>query len=61
MTERKFTRPSEAQNRHMTYNETIDRAKAARNTQKNDSNPYMEMEGILGIDDIDKMRRRKIR
>lgn len=43
------------------YNECIDRAKSARNSQLNDSNPMMEKEGFLGVDDLDRMRRRKIR
>jgi hypothetical protein len=43
------------------YNEEIDRAKAARNNQLKDSDPMVEKEGFLGVDDLDKMRRRKIR
>jgi hypothetical protein len=43
------------------YNECIDRAKAARNSQLKDSDPMVEKEGFLGVDDLDKMRRRKIR
>lgn len=46
---------------HTDYNRDIDRAKAARNNQKNDTNPYMQKEGYLGVDDLDKMRRRKVR
>ena len=43
------------------YNEDIERAKAARNNQLKDSDPMIEKEGFLGVDDLDKMRRRKIR
>lgn len=43
------------------YNECIDRAKAARDSQLKDSDPMVEKEGFLGVDDLDKMRRRKIR
>lgn len=43
------------------YDDCIDRAKSARNNQLNDTNPMIEKEGFLGMDDIDKMRRRKIR
>lgn len=44
-----------------TYDECIDMAKRSRNTPRNDTNPMIEKEGFLGMDDIDKMRRRKIR
>lgn len=43
------------------YDQDIDRAKRARNTQREDTNPMIEKEGFLGVDDLDKMRRRKIR
>ncbi len=43
------------------YNECIDKAKNARNNQFKDSDPMIEKEGFLGVDDLDKMRRRKIR
>lgn len=43
------------------YNEEIDSAKMARNNQLKDSDPMIEKEGFLGVDDLDKMRRRKIR
>jgi hypothetical protein len=43
------------------YNECIDRAKAARNNQFKDTDPMVEKEGFLGVDDVDKMRRRKVR
>ncbi len=42
------------------YDRDIDNAKRARNNQFNDTNPMLEKEGFLGMDDIDRMRRRKI-
>lgn len=46
---------------HGGYNAEIDKAKAARNSQLKDSDPLVEKEGFLGVDDLDKMRRRKVR
>lgn len=43
------------------YNGEIDRAKSARDSQLSDSDPMIEKDGFLGMDDLDKMRRRKIR
>ena len=43
------------------YNREIDSAKSARNNQLRDTDPRVEKEGFLGVDDLDKMRRRKIR
>lgn len=43
------------------YNEEIDKAKMARNNQLRDTDPMIEKEGFLGVDDLDKMRRRKVR
>lgn len=43
------------------YNEEIDIAKAARNNQFKDTDPRVEKEGFLGIDDLDRMRRRKVK
>lgn len=43
------------------YNEEIDRAKSARNNTLKDSDPMVEKEGFLGVDNLDKMRRRKIK
>lgn len=43
------------------YNQEIDRAKTARNNQFTDSDPMIEKDGFLGVDDLDKMRRRKVR
>ena len=42
------------------YDRDIDRAKVARNNQLKDTDPMIEKEGFLGIDDLDRMRRRKI-
>jgi hypothetical protein len=43
------------------YNEEIDKAKVARNNQFKDTDPRVEKEGFLGVDDLDRMRRRKIK
>ncbi len=43
------------------YNEEIDKAKTARNNQFKDTDPMVEKEGFLGVDDLDRMRRRKIK
>ncbi len=43
------------------YNRDIERAKIARDNQLKDTDPMIEKEGFLGVDDIDRMRRRKIR
>lgn len=43
------------------YNAEIDRAKNARDSQLTDSDPMVQKDGFLGIDDLDKMRRRKVR
>lgn len=43
------------------YNEEINKAKVARNNQLRDTDPMIEKEGFLGVDDLDRMRRRKIR
>lgn len=48
-------------NQRAGYNEEIDRARTARNSQRNDTNPMIEKEGFLGVDDLDRLRRRKIR
>ncbi|VVB70623.1 Uncharacterised protein [uncultured archaeon] len=48
-------------NEHYGYNECIDKAKVARNNQFKDTDPMVEKEGFLGVDDLDKMRRRKVR
>lgn len=43
------------------YDADIEKAKRARNSQRNDTNPLVEKEGFLGVDDLDRLRRRKIR
>ena len=43
------------------YNTEIDIAKNSNNNQLKDTDPMIQKEGFLGMDDIDKMRRRKIR
>lgn len=40
------------------YNEEIDIAKGARNNQFKDTDPRVEKEGFLGVDDLDRLRRR---
>jgi len=42
------------------YNDDINRAASARNTQYHDTDPMIEKEGFLGVDDLDRLRRRKI-
>lgn len=61
MSERKFTKNDRDSSRRSGYDDEIDRAKSARNSQREDTNPMVEKEGFLGIDNLDKMRRRKIR
>ena len=43
------------------YDRDIDNAKNARNNQLRDTDPRIEKEGFLGIDDLDRLRRRKIK
>jgi len=57
----KDVKKGEEKKMHSGYNEELDKAKIARNNQKNDTNPMIEKEGFLGIDDIDRLRRRKIK
>lgn len=45
---------------YRSYDQEIDAAKAARNHQWRDTDPRIEKEGFLGVDDLDRMRRRKI-
>jgi hypothetical protein len=59
--EKDFEKPKRDTTRRAGYDEEIDRAKGARNSQKNDTNPYMEKEGFLGVDDLDRLRRRHIK
>ena len=42
------------------YDRDIDNARMARNNQLKDSDPMIEKEGFLGVDDLDKIRRRKL-
>ena len=42
------------------YNRDIDRAMSARNNQLKDTDPMVEKEGFLAVDDLDKLRRRKL-
>jgi hypothetical protein len=46
---------------HTNYDDDINKAKSARINQYHDTDPMIEKEGFLGVDDLDKMRRRKIR
>ena len=46
---------------HTNYDDDIEKGKRARNTQFHDSDPMIEKEGFFGMDDLDKMRRRKVR
>ncbi len=43
------------------YNRDIDAAKVARNNQLKDTDPRIEKEGFLGVDDLDRLRRRHIK
>jgi hypothetical protein len=43
------------------YNQEIDAAKSARNNQLKDTDPMVEKEGYLAVDNVEKMRRRNIR
>jgi hypothetical protein len=45
---------------NLNYNSEIDAAKNARNNTLRDTDPRIEKEGFLGVDDLDRMRRRKI-
>lgn len=42
------------------YDDDINKARDARNNQRRDTDPMIEKEGFLGVDDIDRLRRRKI-
>ena len=62
-TERTFykERDTDRDNRVTTnYNDDINKARDARSNQYHDSDPMIEKEGFLGIDDLDRLRRRKI-
>lgn len=42
------------------YDHDLSKASKARNNQRRDTDPMIEKEGFLGVDDIDRMRRRNI-
>jgi hypothetical protein len=42
------------------YDNDVNRAETARNNQRRDTDPKIEKEGFLGVDDLDRLRRRKI-
>lgn len=42
------------------YDDDCDKAAKARNTQREDTDPCIEKEGFLGMDDLDRLRRRHI-
>jgi len=42
------------------YDADINKAERARNMQRRDSDPMIQKEGFLGVDDLDRLRRRKI-
>lgn len=42
------------------YQRDLNESERARNSQKRDTDPMIEKEGFLGMDDIDKMRRKNI-
>lgn len=43
------------------YNQDINKAKNSKKNQRSESNPMIEKEGFLGMDDLDKIRRRSIK
>lgn len=47
--------------KNYSYDENIDKAKMARDSSHSDTDPMIEKDGYLGMDDLDKMRRRKIK
>ena len=61
MTERDFRNAErDSYDKPNSYDRDIVNAERARNNQFNDTNPKIEKEGFLGMDDIDRLRRRKI-
>ena len=42
------------------YDRDVNGAERARNNQHRDTDPRIEKEGFLGMDDLDRLRRRKI-
>jgi hypothetical protein len=45
---------------HTNYQNDLNVAERARNNQRRDTDPMIEKEGFMGIDDLDKMRRNEI-
>ncbi len=43
------------------YDSDIERAQIARNNQLRDTDPRIEKEGFLGVDDLDRLRRRNVK
>jgi hypothetical protein len=63
MAERDFrdTKKPDRNNKiHTDYDDDIMAAGAARNNQRNDTNPMIEKEGFLGVDDLDRIRRKNL-
>jgi hypothetical protein len=42
------------------YNRDVVAGENARDNQRLDTSPYLQKEGYLGVDDLDRLRRRKI-
>lgn len=42
------------------YDKDIDESEKSRHNQKNDTNPMRQKDGCMFMDDIDRLRRRKI-
>lgn len=58
---KRFDKSGSDRKPHCNYNETIDKAKNSGNNNLSESDPMIQKEGFLGVDDADRMRRRKIR
>lgn len=43
------------------YDRDITNAESARNNQLKDTDPRIEKEGFLGVDDLDRLRRRNVK
>jgi hypothetical protein len=57
----KYDRGTDRDNKIKTnYDDDINKARDARNNQRRDTDPMIEKEGFLGVDDLDRLRRRKI-
>jgi hypothetical protein len=46
---------------HTNYDEDIRKAEIARNNQLRDTDPMIEKEGFLAVDDLDRLRRRNVK